>query len=151
MPRPKYKHMSPYETFLFDHYIGSLGRSADEYEFDFKVGVGRIPPTHLEEPYTSLSVSLSQKRIDALRRTAKGIEIIEVKADAALSALGQLLGYRLLYQQQEEPKVPVTLTVITDFVGPDEEFYYKRFQIEVATFPEASDSWRLFNLPATIR
>ena len=151
MPRPKYKHMSPYESYLFDWFIGANGNSADEYIFDVRVGQGMLPLTRLDEPYRALSVSLSQKRIDAIRKTPQSVEIIEVKADAALSALGQLLGYRILYNDQYDTKRPVTLTVVTDFLGPDEKTYFARFGITTHEFPEASAQWRIFNTPALFR
>jgi len=147
MPRPKYKHMSPYESYLFDYFLGEHGNTFEHFDFDIHVGDGRLPPDHLEQPYRDLSVLLTQKRIDAIGYRGKQIFIFEVKPNAALSALGQLIAYRDLYNRQLNPETSPRLGVITDFIGRDEVFYFTKHNIDIYTYPTASAQWRLFHTP----
>ncbi len=145
MARPKYKHMSPYECYLFDHFLGEHGNEYDTFEYDIHVGEGMIPPEHLTQPLRDLSVLLTQKRIDAVGFRGAQTFIFEVKPHASLSALGQLIAYKDLYQRQFLPDPPPRLAVITDFHGRDEIFYFGNHDITIYAYPGASGRWRLFN------
>lgn len=145
MPRPKYKHMSPYECYLWDYFLREHGESYDNFEYDIHVGEGREVPTHLDPPYDELSVSLTQKRIDAIGHRRDQSYIFEVKPSAALSALGQLIAYRDLYVRQFAPPAPPKLAVISDFFGRDEDYYFALHEITIHAYPKASARWRLFH------
>ena len=145
MARPKYKHMSPYECYLFDYFLREHGAEYDNFNFDIHVGQGMPPPEHLDPKYRALSVLLTQKRIDAVGFRGNQVFIFEVKPNAALSALGQLIAYRDLYTRQFSPPLPPNLAVITDFVGRDEAFYFPKHEIASYAYPAASALWRLFH------
>lgn len=145
MRKPKYKHMSPYECYLFDYFLRKHNNEFDTFDFDVRVGDGMKPPEHLSQPYRDLSVLLTQKRIDAIGYHNTRITIFEVKPNAALSALGQLIGYRDLYIRQFNPTIPPKLAVVTDFVGRDEEFYFQKRGIHIYDYPKASANWRIFH------
>ena len=145
MARPKYKHMSPYECYLFDYFKGVHGNEYDRFVYDLHVGEGMVPPAHLSQPYRDLSVSLTQKRIDAVGFRGAQPFIFEVKPHAALSALGQLIAYKDLFERQFSPEQSPRLAVITDFHGRDEQFLFGKHDITIYAYPEASGNWRLFH------
>ena len=145
MPRPKYKHMSPYECYIFDYFLREHGHTFDTFDYDVHVGDGMLPPEHLKEQYRDLSVLLTQKRIDAVGHRGKQIFIFEVKPHAMLSALGQLIGYYDLYIRQFSPPVPPKLGVISDFFGRDEVYYFGLHNITMYAYPDALSLWRFFH------
>jgi len=68
--------------------------------------------------------ALTKKRIDAIGHHDNEVWIFEIKPDAGLSALGQLIAYRDLYNKTfGEPPV-LFLAVITDILNPDEEYLF---------------------------
>jgi len=145
MPRPKYKHMSPYECYLFDYFLREHGPTFDGFDYDVHVGEGMTPPEWLAPQYRDLSVLLTQKRIDAVAHRGKQLFILEVKPHAALSALGQLIAYRDLYLRQFTPETTPKLAVISDFFGRDEDYYFGLHEITMYAYPKALELWRFFH------
>jgi len=62
---------------------------------------------------------LSQKRVDVVVRAGDVVWVLEIKRRAGLSALGQLLGYGVLYVEEYSPMFPPRLGVIAEAVMPD--------------------------------
>jgi len=57
-------------------------------------------------------IALHQKRIDALVQTPGTVFIIEVKERVTSTAVGQLLVYKHLYQQQTRDARPIELVLL---------------------------------------
>ena len=62
---------------------------------------------------------LSTKRIDVVAFFSDEIVVFEVKRNAGLGAIGQVLSYALLFRQKYNPSLPVRTAILTDKAQPD--------------------------------
>ena len=141
MAAPKYKHMSPYECLLWDEYLYRFQDFYDRFEYDVHVGEGSTLPGVTTPEFLAAGKLLTQKRIDAVGYRPGEIWIYEVKPDAGLSALGQLLAYRDLYTRQFLPGESIHLALVTDHLSPDDEFLLNKNNIAINRFPEVATRW----------
>jgi RecB family endonuclease NucS len=62
---------------------------------------------------------LYQRRIDAVGFKGEEIDIIEVKPNATMSAIGQVVGYVHLYMRDEAWSKPPKAVIVTDYADAD--------------------------------
>jgi len=74
---------------------------------------------------------LTQKRIDVVAERDGEVWIFEVKPDAGLSAIGQVLSYRVLYKQHFREERPIKLAIVTTRVDDDIREVAKEYGIVV--------------------
>ncbi len=149
MAKPKYKHMSPYETLLWDEFLYLHGSNFDSFEYDIHVGQG-MDTEHITDPaFKAAATILSQKRIDAVGHHAGSTWIFEVKPNAALSAVGQLISYPMLYNRMFGSADRITTAVVTDFTGPDEAYLFSALGIRVYNFPAVAKRFEIANISPT--
>jgi hypothetical protein len=83
-------------------------------DYDVHVGEG----IHLDpgpvEPWRSQALALSQKRIDAVILYPDHVTIIEVKKLAGWKAIGQLIGYPLLYRNTYPHRTDIRALLIAE-------------------------------------
>jgi hypothetical protein len=117
----KYPHLLPAEVRIWDRWMSQHKDEFIDFEYDVHVGEGiEIRPEWGDE-IARMAKLLTQKRIDAVGYKPSEIWIFEVKPHAGLSALGQLIGYRDLYQKKYFPTVPIRLAVVCETIDPDVE------------------------------
>lgn len=114
----RYPHMLKQEMKIWEIFLAKYGRKYDRFEYD--VHVGKIYPELLKNqgPWLRGAFSIYQKRIDAVGFSPGEITIFEVKPHAGLSALGQVLGYLALYDEDFSPLEELTATVVTGLIDP---------------------------------
>jgi len=61
--------------------------------------------------------------------------IFEIKPQAGLSALGQVLGYRELYRRDTGYEGEIKLAIVTDVLWEDIEYVYQKFDIVSFVLP----------------
>ncbi len=142
MPKPKYKHMSPYECFLWDKFLEIHANKYRSFEYDVRVGEGTQYPNIVQENFANAAKILSQKRIDAVGFKPNGVHIFEVKSNAALSALGQLIGYQNLYARDIAPEAEIHLAVVSDHISDDDRNLFDNYGIQMFTFPDAPEEFK---------
>lgn len=123
--------MLPGDVALWDRFLSKHGQYFDRFDYDVHVGIGVRAPGGLETAQVQAISSLTQKRIDAVGYRDDEVWIFEVKPDAGLSALGQLVGYRWLWQREREVPGRLYTAVVTDNVNEDEKFLFAREGIRV--------------------
>jgi len=96
--RELYPHMRPEETDTWNRFVVKFPDRFDTVDYDFRVGLGAPVAENEEDNYRRMIKMLSQKRIDALAWNDDLPTIIEVKVRTGLSALGQVLGYKILLE-----------------------------------------------------
>ncbi len=116
----KYPHMSARDGEIWEKYVQENPDIIDKVTYAVRVGNGMPLEKNWEPNIQKMAKELSQKRIDAVVEHADHIEIIEVKPRASFSALGQLLGYRQLYVEYYKTGKPIRLTVVCEYVSPDD-------------------------------
>lgn len=127
----KYPHMLPNEIPIWERWLALYGKDFKNFRYDVHVGEGVDPGKDVPEKYRQLAKMLTQKRIDAVAERNGEIWIFEVKPDAGLSALGQLLAYRQLYRRDFKETRPIKLAVVTTKVNKDEFWVFNQHGIVV--------------------
>lgn len=97
MPRP--------ESAVLKLWLQKHGMEFDAIAFNVRMGEGATPHPSLSEATKAQAKLLTQKRADCIVWSGGYPVIIEVKQRIGLGALGQLTGYKHLFER-ENPGVP---------------------------------------------
>lgn len=127
----KYPHMLPADVILWERFLSRYREEYDKFEYD--VHVGKVKPIYPTSPVNlmKLAEAVSRKRIDVVAYKDIFRVIIEVKPYAGLSALGQLLGYEILYRREYPGPYTLMLGVVTDRLDEDMEVLFDHYNIHV--------------------
>lgn len=121
--------MSPGDVPLFASFVLTPeGRAYEAWAFDVHVGEGeRTPGLSANPTLFDISAYLTQLRIDAVGWKDGQPNIFEVKPEARLSAIGQLVTYCSYY----ETTFGYTCTrhAITDYANAQTQDAFRRFSI----------------------
>src|SRR5438105_5821591 len=96
--RLKYPGLLPREIILLRNWLARHEAEYDRFDYNFRVGQGSDPGPNFPQYIRDQAILNTQKRIDAIAWKGTHATIIEVKDRAGFSALGQILGYRPLFQ-----------------------------------------------------
>lgn len=128
---PKYPHLLPADVDLWERFMAQHADFFESVEYDVHVGGAiDVKPWWSDKDIRSFS-HLAAKRIDVVGHKGNQIWIVEVKPEAGLSALGQLISYQLLYKKRFGPTVPLVLCLVTDFLTPDERWLTSQLKVSV--------------------
>ena len=84
-------------------------------DYNVRVGSGRDPGPTFSETVRSMAILNSQLRLDVVCQDDQGgWWIYEVKQNCRAGAVGQLLQYRILYQDDYPNNLPLSLAIVTD-------------------------------------
>jgi len=118
-PPIRYPHMLPVEAEIWDKFLKIRQPPFESLEYDVHVGdVPPIPET-LPEYLRGMFQSVYSKRIDVVAHDPDVIYVIEVKPRAGLSALGQCLAYKYLYERDFKPDKPVQMRIVCEREEPN--------------------------------
>jgi len=109
-----------------------------EYQkFDYDVHIGRAWPEHLvlPEKWKKGAEAVYLKRIDVVGYQVDTITIFEVKPHAGLGALGQIIGYLALYEEQFSPRKELKGAIVTELVDPNISRILEEHGIELYVIP----------------
>jgi len=109
--RHKYPHLIGEDNEVWDNFIIRFPERFDTVDYDVKVGIGADTGPIPDEPSKKYWASLTKKRIDVIGYKNNFVTIVEVKKRCSLFTLGQILGYRFLYQR-EHKEIPLVKTLI---------------------------------------
>jgi len=129
--RHKYAHMVAEEATVWDRFIEKFPGRFDSVDYDFRVGGGQTELPFEEENYVRMAKMLSQMRIDALCWNGEQPTIIEVKDRAVLSAIGQLQGYKILFEQNLEYFLSPAMLMVCSTITRDVESVFAEMKIPV--------------------
>lgn len=121
--------MTPSHIPLWQEFLKLHGNKYNAFEYDVLVGEGTPPIEGIPEFAKKDWLDLTKKRIDVVGFRPDSIDIIEIKPRAGLSSLGQLLSYAQLFRLTRNPKLPVRLVLVTNFLTPDEKINYDRYNV----------------------
>lgn len=115
----RFPHMYGAESEIWRRWLKKYRRTNERYEYD--VHVGRLWPEHevIPEKWRRGAASVYQKRIDVVGFRPDTITIYEVKPHAGLGALGQILGYLSLYEEDFAPSQELRGAIVTELVDPN--------------------------------
>ena len=123
------------EAALWDQWLKLHGE--DYARFMYDVHVGRPWPDHLVMPerWRKGAEAVYLKRIDVVGYQPGVITVFEVKPHAGLGALGQILGYLTLYEDQFGPPEELRGAIVTELVDPNVEKILEDHGIELFVIP----------------
>jgi len=131
LPKLRFKHLLPAEVKIWNRFLSEWGSGWDWYEYDKHLGEGIEVLEYWEDKIKQLAKVLTQFRLDVVGHKDKVVTIFEIKPQAGIGALGQVLAYRELYLKEFGSDIDMGLAIVTDRVGPDIEYIYGRFGIKL--------------------
>ena len=129
----KYPHMLKNDVSLWESFLKLYGDYFDVFDYDVHLGEGNPVKLPALPNIVSATKSLTQKRIDAVGYRNDEVWIFEVKPDAGLSALGQLIGYRDLWIRERGRPDIFYQAIVTDFLGVDDKYLFELHGIKTYT------------------
>jgi hypothetical protein len=131
----QYPAMTYVESQIARAWLNRHGAEYDEVLFNVRVGEGVDPGDEYAAEIREMAIKLTQKRADMVARAGDQVDLIEVKVRIAFPVIGQLVGYRALWQRQH-PELPVRrLLAIGRSVVPDAADIIESQGIQIETFP----------------
>jgi len=131
----RYKHLFGADLELWERFLEEYGDYFDKFEYDIRLGEG-VPIDPKWPPKIAYAAKmLTRKRVDAVGYKDEEIWLFEIKPDASLSAIGQLLSYEALWVKERGRPKTLYKAVVTDRLGRDEEYLFDHFEIKVYVLP----------------
>ena len=128
--------MSEEDSKIWSSYLSKHGQSFDSFDYDFSVGTGITPNQDVPEKFKKDYEDLTKKRIDCLGHNGNTVSIFEVKQRAGLSALGQLIGYKDLFEIDHPYLKVISLNLVCSSISDDEQKIYQNNGINVFEYPQ---------------
>ena len=131
----QYPGMTWVESQITRAWISRHGAEYDELMFNVRLGDGAQIEGEFTPEIIRMATLISQKRADMVARTGDQVDIVEVKVRIAFPVIGQLLGYRGLWQR-DHPEMPVRrLVAVGRSVVPDMGPIIEESGVIIETFP----------------
>lgn len=118
MPQ-KFAHLLPIDAEVWMRFLDSDRPAFDMVEYDVRVGLGRDPGSDYEKNIRQMALDLSLRRIDCVVYNPTEIIVIEVTHSAGFKALGQIVGYPVLYTMTFLPSLPVKCLLVCGEIQSD--------------------------------
>lgn len=131
--RTRYTHLSKDDTAVWNKFIRVHPDAYAQVVYDLRVGEGDIPAPGTPPNYAEMIEKLSQKRVDVVALLPDQTHIIEVKPHASLSACGQILVYKHLFDSQFPELLPSRMLIVCYTADRDILDFCSLHSIEVIT------------------
>lgn len=118
-----------------------LAKHRDDYErvvFNMRLGAGVQLPPGTPDYILKAAKAGTTKRTDIVAFSNGSVTIVEAKEQATFGALGQLLGYRRLYLQDNPQTGHVDMVIAAITQVADTAHVFAENNIKVELFPNAS-------------
>ena len=114
-----YARLRPEDVAVWEKFIDSHPDKPWMMDYDVKVGLGRETMEDLPPELQKDWRDLTRKRIDAVAWAPDAIYIIELKPQATLGAIGQVLGYSELWEDLHNSGRRVHPLILCNSTDPD--------------------------------
>ncbi len=118
--RYKYPHLIGEDKEVWDRFVRKFPDRFETVSYDVHVGSGIEAPDEVDTKPAQQWKDLTRKRIDVIGWRNGFAQIIEVKKRVGLSTLGQVLGYRVLYQRENLDVLLKPLLIICSQINQDD-------------------------------
>lgn len=115
----QYPGMPVLESNIARHWIRAYGAGYDRMEFNFRVGQGAAIQPGIDDATARQFQIITQKRIDIVAYKGNLVDLVEVKRNMTLGALGQLEGYQHLWQEDTFRPHVDKLIAVAQIIDPD--------------------------------
>lgn len=123
--RQFYPHMTGEDSTIWDRFVVKFPKRFETVDYDFRVGEGQKIDPESPDNFKRMATMLSQKRIDALGWVGEHPTIVEVKSRVGLSALGQVMGYKTLFEMDHPDIDEPDLLVVCERINDDDQAVLK--------------------------
>jgi hypothetical protein len=134
----QYPGMPAPESEVTRDWLVKRGAEFDRIEFNVRLGKGDELGEEFNASTRKLAAAVSTKRADIIAWRENSAYILEAKWRCGLGALGQLLGYRVLFLEQFPTIDDVFLQVIARKIDGDVELALRAHGIQYELFPRVS-------------
>lgn len=117
----RFPHLLAEDSDLWAVWLEHHGDEYERFEYDVRVGFGYDPGRGVPMEYRSMARDLSTRRIDAIGFQAHWIELFEVTRLVGFKAVGQYIGYPILYNLTGRTNLRLRMSLVTAAIGGDME------------------------------
>lgn len=114
-------HMSTEDYTIWLRYRDTHLAGALALYFDVKLGSGRRDQATGTPAELNFWYNVNAKRADVVARFSDHVQLIELRTNAQANAVGRLITYRVLWQDDPPFPEPLTVELVTDSYDPDVE------------------------------
>lgn len=115
----KYPHMSKADSEIWNRFITKYPDMFTQVQYDFHVGDAPPFNTLTDDGEDLNQDMLYRKRIDVLGYKDDKVFIIELKPNAGLGTIGQVKGYKMLFDDEKWSNKESIPMIVTDSMGAD--------------------------------
>lgn len=126
-----YPHLSENERIIWERFIDKYPDEYKTCQYDYHIGDAPPFNTMWDDGTDRNQDKLYRFRIDVIGHNDNRIDIIELKKDARLTAMGEVEKYTELYKRDDEPTKPVNMVIITDREMPNMDYLCKTAGIKL--------------------
>lgn len=118
--RGYYQHLSPRDTALWDQFITRYPNEFELVWYDIPCGCTPLDGQPNDPPWLERYATQTYcKRIDVIAQAGSHFHIIELKPNAGMTALGQVIMYTHCLRDQVPKSYRLEPHIITDHADPD--------------------------------
>lgn len=114
-----YPHLKPFDVAIWERFITLYPDAYDDCIYDQPVGSGAPIPEGTQENIARDFKILTQWKVDVIGYKNNKADVIEIKPNAGIAALGQVAQYAVMVDELDELTIPVRPVLITDVLRPD--------------------------------
>lgn len=114
-----YPHMKPNDIAIWERFIKTYPTMYEKCQYDF--AIGEIPPfiQNASSVEGQKMAELYKLKIDVIGWNKGVIDLIEIKPAASASTIGQVIGYKHIYEREFFSQARVRPVIITDELRPN--------------------------------
>ena len=127
--------MKPADILVWERVLAQYPTLYASVDYDFPVGRGAAFLPEDESSADGRENRLYKYKIDAVGYNPDRIEVIEIKPDGSMKALGQALATKQLFEEQEKPAVPVIACVACGTITDDMRRVYESEGVKTILAP----------------
>lgn len=127
----KMARMSTEDYPIWKVFMDKYGHLYSAFMYDYPVGEGSAVPQSKWTKDDIAYAHLTRKRIDAVGRSQRGVELFEVKPRLNPKAIGQAMSYKLLWQRQHPGGEQVRTSVICQLANEDDLYVAMKLGVVV--------------------
>lgn len=116
---PKYPGLFPAEVPILRAWLKLHEGEYESFDYNVRVGTGFDPGPGYSADIRRMAVQNTQYRIDLVASKGTHDTLVEVKQHAGLGAVGQMIGYSVLWRQSHTFRPSPRLLVVTESTQPD--------------------------------
>jgi hypothetical protein len=109
----------PLEVAVLKEWLRLHESEYTSFDYNVRTGTGTDPGPTYPQNIRDMGVAVTQKRIDAIAWNGNVPTLIEVKNRATLTAVGQILAYKVLFKQDNPLSPDPKLLLVAAKFDPD--------------------------------